>query len=128
MDVNEEIKIDDQLIGGFISAVNTFGRQIFSTTGQVERIKHGDYTLISKIVLNRLTFCYAFKGPSFLATKKFDKLIEKFLEHPLKKTFISNIRTGYLLDENEDKIMKNLVRECIFISEEKENQLLSIIV
>ena len=124
----EVIKIDDQLIGGFISAVNTFGRQIFSTTGQVERIKHGEYTLISKIVLNKFTFCYAFKGPSFLATKKFDKLIEKFLDHPLKKTFISNIRTGYLLDENEDKIMKDLVRECIFLSEEKENQLLSIIV
>ena len=121
----EGIRIDDQLIGGFISAVNTFGQHIFSTTGQVERIKHGDYTLISKIVLNKFTFCYAFKGPSYLASKKFDKLISKFLLHPIQKVFISNVRTGYLLDDPDEHTMKELVNECIFLSEEKEQELVT---
>lgn len=124
----EGIQIEDQLIGGFISAVNTFGQQIFSTTGQVERIKHGEYTIISKIVLEKFTFCYAFKGPSYLASKKFDKVISRFLEHPLKQIFLANEKTGYLLNDDEEQTMHELVKECIFLNEDKENELLSAMV
>ncbi len=120
------MNIDDQLIGGFISAVNTFGQQIFSSTGKVERIKHGEFTLISKIVLENFIFCYAFKGPSYLASKKFDLLIDKFLQHPIKETFIRNLRTGYLLDQNEEQLMNDLVEDAIFISEKEETHLLNI--
>lgn len=122
----EELLLDDQLIGGFISAVNTFGQQIFSTKGQVERIKHGEFTIISKIVLEKFTFCYAFKGPSYLASKKFDKIIAKFLKSEIKLTFLKNIRTGFLLEEAEEKIMRDLVDECIFLDSESESQLIAL--
>ena len=121
---NKEIHMDNQLIGGFISAVNTFGRELFATEGQVERIKHGEFTLISKAVLENFTFCYAFKGPSFLATKKFDELIVKFLEDPIKNIFLTNLKSGYILEDVDEEKMKNLVKKCIFLSEEKENEIL----
>lgn len=122
----QEIKMDNQLIGGFISAVNTFGQQIFSSEGQVERIKHGGFTLISQIVLGKFTFCYAFKGPSYLASKKMDLIIAKFLANPLKDVFLANLKTGYLLEEEDNKRMKDLVDKVIFLSEEKENEILTV--
>ena len=67
-------QFDDQIVGAFISAINTFSQEVFAASGSIERIKHADYTLITKSV-GQLVFCYAFKGQSYFAVKKFNTYI-----------------------------------------------------
>ncbi|MFW9992106.1 MAG: tetratricopeptide repeat protein [Candidatus Odinarchaeota archaeon] len=67
--------LEDQLIGGFLTAINNFMREAFSVTGSIERIKHEDNIILMKNVESFL-FCYAFKGQSYSAMQKLDKFIE----------------------------------------------------
>lgn len=67
-------QFDDQIVGAFISAINTFSQEVFAASGSIERIKHADYTLITKSI-GQLVFCYAFKGQSYFAVKKFNTYI-----------------------------------------------------
>ena len=50
------IKIQEQLLGGFLTAINSFAKEIFSSGG-IERIKIKKYTLLI-IFRNGLMFCY----------------------------------------------------------------------
>ncbi len=68
--------LDDALIGGFIAAVNSFAKEIFETTGHIERIKHQDYTLIIKVE-GDILFTYVYKGQSFAALSKLTDYVEK---------------------------------------------------
>ena len=66
---------DDDLIASFLTAINIFGKEAFSSSGSIDRIKHGDYLMIIKFKDN-LSFGYVFKGHSFSATSKLDHFIE----------------------------------------------------
>ncbi|GAI78879.1 unnamed protein product, partial [marine sediment metagenome] len=55
----EESKLDEYLVGSFLTAFDNFSREAFAVSGSLERIKHQDYTLLMK-KLDTLTFCYAF--------------------------------------------------------------------
>ncbi|MBD3189277.1 MAG: tetratricopeptide repeat protein [Candidatus Heimdallarchaeota archaeon] len=68
-------KIDDQLIGGFLTAINNFGREALSTRGSIERIKHGEFTLLIKSK-SRVIFCYVFKGQSYSASQKLEEFVQ----------------------------------------------------
>jgi hypothetical protein len=59
------------LISGFLTAINSFIKEAFATTGAIERIKQKNYTLLFQL-MEPLTFCYVIKGPSYLALKKMD--------------------------------------------------------
>ncbi len=72
----EEIKIDDNLIAGFISAINMFGKEAFSSSGSIDRIKHGEYLIILHSH-KELIFGYVFKGQSYSAITKLENLIEE---------------------------------------------------
>ncbi|MBY9006673.1 MAG: tetratricopeptide repeat protein [Candidatus Lokiarchaeota archaeon] len=67
---------DGNLIAGFISAINIYGKEAFSTTGSIDRIKHGDNTIIFRSV-DSLTFVYVFRGSSYSAVNKLDNFIKK---------------------------------------------------
>lgn len=71
-----ERQLDTLLIGGFLSAINTFGKQVFVDSGTIDRISYQDYTVVIK-ALDQLMFCYVFKGHSYLAVKKLEVFIEK---------------------------------------------------
>lgn len=113
-----DITLDDQLIAGFMSAVNTFGQQVFSTVGSVERIKQGEFTLISKKVGSSLTFCYAFKGPSYLAVKKLDKIVSDVGNSEMMKNMVTKIENNELLEGVEEEDFKNMINEVILESKE----------
>ncbi len=68
-------KVEGDLnIGGFLSAIDAFIREAFSTTGSVERIKHEHFTLVMK-QQQSLRFWYAFKGQSYHALRKLDEFL-----------------------------------------------------
>jgi tetratricopeptide (TPR) repeat protein len=74
----EVIKIDDQLIAGFITAITSFLQATFHTSDILERIKHRDFTILIKEI-DHFIFCYIFKGPSYSALKKFNQFIEEII-------------------------------------------------
>ncbi|MBD3189521.1 MAG: tetratricopeptide repeat protein [Candidatus Heimdallarchaeota archaeon] len=69
-----EQKINEQLVGGFLTAINTFCRETFSSAGSLERIKHQEYTVLMKAI-GGLMFCYVFKGQSYSALQKLEEFI-----------------------------------------------------
>ncbi len=72
----KEKVVDDQLIGGFIAAINSFCQETFSSGGFLERIMHQDYTILLK-PLESFIFSYVIKGESYSALKKLDRFVEK---------------------------------------------------
>ncbi len=70
-----ESLLADQLIGGFLTAINAFTQQAFQETGSIEGIKHQDYTLLMQPV-ESLLCCYAFKGQSYYAQQKLKNFSE----------------------------------------------------
>jgi len=73
--VSKEV-LDDQVIGDLYTAINNFIQETFSATGIIERIKHKEYTLVIKPVLETLLCCFVFKGRSYFAIQKLEKFIE----------------------------------------------------
>ncbi|MHA2251463.1 MAG: tetratricopeptide repeat protein [Candidatus Kariarchaeaceae archaeon] len=99
----EGAKLNDHLIGGFLTAINTFSSEAFSTTGSIERIKHNEFTLIMK-PKDKLLFCYAFKENSYAASKRLENLITKLKENKIlwSEMILTNI-TGEI-DKGDQKI------------------------
>ncbi len=56
-----QAQVNDYLIGGFLTAINSFMQEAFASEGSIERIKHQDYTLVLQFK-KTLAFCYVFKG------------------------------------------------------------------
>lgn len=105
---------DDQIIGGFLTAINSFMQKTFSTTGFLERITHKDYTLILKTI-TPFTFCYAFKGQSYSAMIK----LNDFITHVKNSDSIWDSFLRYfnstILPEEEEKKALELIAEKIFL-------------
>jgi len=72
---SDEIKIDDELFGGFLSAITSFSDEVFSEG--LDRAKFGQHTILMKEIAD-FSFCYVFKGQTYLAQKKFSDFIEDF--------------------------------------------------
>ncbi len=71
---DETKQIDDILIGGFLSAINSFSKEVFDVSGSLERIKHHEYTILVKNV-DKFLFCYIYEGQSYYAIQKLEDLI-----------------------------------------------------
>ncbi|MFX1476009.1 MAG: tetratricopeptide repeat protein, partial [Promethearchaeota archaeon] len=65
---------DEQLIAGFLAAIDGFSRVAFSASGSLERIKHQDYTLLMHAQAP-LLFCYVFKGQSWGAQQRLNRFL-----------------------------------------------------
>lgn len=64
----------DQMTAGFLTSIDSFIGELFSTEGSIQRIKHDQYTMITK-VSDQLRFWYIYKGQSYLAMRKLDTFI-----------------------------------------------------
>ena len=73
----EENLMDEQLIGGFITAINIVTQQAFSDQDAIEGIRHQDFTLLLKYIGNTRILCvYVFKGQTYFAMQKLKTFIE----------------------------------------------------
>ncbi|MFX1326104.1 MAG: hypothetical protein ACFE8N_14235, partial [Promethearchaeota archaeon] len=69
-----DFRIQDGILGGFLTAVNDFSGEIFSK--RLDRAKFGDYLLLMESV-NIFLVCYFFKGQTYLAKQKLAKFTER---------------------------------------------------
>ncbi|MBY9006670.1 MAG: tetratricopeptide repeat protein [Candidatus Lokiarchaeota archaeon] len=117
----QEMNISDgDLISGFISAINLFGKEAFSSTGSINRIKHGEYLIVFESK-EEFLFGYVFKGQSYSAIIKlknfidvlstFENLFERFSFSLLSHSEISK-ETDFTVDQ---------IVEHIFSSYNEEN-------
>lgn len=67
--------MQEQLVAGFLTAINALVRDAFAATGSIERIKHQEHTLLLKAVEPFLV-SYVFQGPSYFALQKLDQFAE----------------------------------------------------
>ncbi|MBY9007484.1 MAG: tetratricopeptide repeat protein [Candidatus Lokiarchaeota archaeon] len=85
----EDIPLTDgDLIAGFISAINMFGKEAFSSTGSIDRIRHGEYLIIFQSK-NNFLFGYVFKGQSYSAMSKLEELVINILN---SKTIFKDLK------------------------------------
>ncbi|MBY8982536.1 MAG: tetratricopeptide repeat protein [Candidatus Lokiarchaeota archaeon] len=76
----EDISVNDgNLIASFISAINIFGKEAFSSSGTIDRIRHGEYLIVLQSKEDYI-FGYVFKGQSYSAISKLDTFIENLAQ------------------------------------------------
>ena len=67
-------QIDDLLIGAYLSAINSFGNEVFKGSGAIDQIVFHEFTILMRKVYS-FTFCYVFKGKSYLALERLESFI-----------------------------------------------------
>ncbi len=97
----QEEQFNDLLVGGFLTAINSFMQEAFATEGSIERIKHQDYTLVLQFK-ETLRFCYVFKGPSYGALNKLSNFIHQ-LEMPSQDKIVQALTDK----ENSQKLKQS---------------------
>jgi len=81
----EEWSFEENLFGGFLTAVNSFSDEVFSEG--LNRANFGEYTIIMGS-LSPFLICYLFKGQSYLAQQKLKSFIDNFKkDENIWKTF-----------------------------------------
>ncbi|MHA2224476.1 MAG: tetratricopeptide repeat protein [Candidatus Hodarchaeales archaeon] len=113
----------DQLIGGFLTAINAFTQQAFSESGTIEGIRHKDNTILMKPT-ESLLCCYVFKGPSYYALQK----LKNFSEAVKVSDTIWDILTEASLigmDVSEETVIQDLVTKIFLSTSEKIQQITS---
>jgi hypothetical protein len=98
--------VNEQLIGGFLTASSAGMTQALSGKGSIERIKYGDYTLIFKNV-EELSFCYVFQGKSYLAIQRLNRFTDQIHKsHTRWKTITAKAP--------KPKLIENLVNDFVY--------------
>ncbi|MHA2036252.1 MAG: tetratricopeptide repeat protein [Promethearchaeota archaeon] len=72
---SEEVKVEDELFGGFLSAITSFSDEVFSQG--LDRAKFGHYTVLMKDI-GDFSFCYVLKGQTYVAQKRLSNFVESF--------------------------------------------------
>jgi tetratricopeptide (TPR) repeat protein len=100
---------DDMLVAGFLTAINSFMKETFAAKGNIERIKHQEFTILF-IQEGDFIFCYVFKGQSFSALQKLEEFIEEVTKKmkPLLNGFLTN---GEKPNEAEKEKIELLCKE-----------------
>ncbi|KKL64856.1 hypothetical protein LCGC14_2160800, partial [marine sediment metagenome] len=81
----EDQKFEDHLLGGFLSAINSFIGEMFSEG--LDRVSFGDHTLLMNPV-PPFFMCYVFKGQSYSAQHRIRYFIDKIQnDEPVWQTF-----------------------------------------
>lgn len=68
--------IEDQMVAGLLTAINTFSQETFKTKDKIERIKYGENTILLR-PFQELSLCYVFQGSSYQAGQKLNKILSK---------------------------------------------------
>jgi tetratricopeptide (TPR) repeat protein len=101
--------VHEQLIGGFLTAVNNVGTEILDGTETLDRIMYREHTIAVKAV-DPLMFCYVFKGSSYGALYKLQCFIDSVqgatdVWASLRRT----ARKGFALPTQEEASLESLI-------------------
>ncbi|MFX0117321.1 MAG: hypothetical protein ACFFB3_22430, partial [Candidatus Hodarchaeota archaeon] len=107
----EESQMDDQLVGGFLTAVTSFGSEVFSGSGAIDRIQYQEYTVASKAV-ESMMFCYMFKGQSYTALQKLDQFMDSVQQVAAVWNGLTRaLRTGQTLEYADEMTLGGIITE-----------------
>jgi tetratricopeptide (TPR) repeat protein len=73
----EELSFEDGLLGGFLSAFDSFSGELFAK--RLDRIKVGEYTILIQPI-SKFSVCYLFKGQTYLAKQKLKRFVNSLQE------------------------------------------------
>lgn len=94
----KETQYDEQLIAGFLTALNTFSKEAFGADF-LKRMQYKDFYLMFD-AFNDYRLVYAFKGDQITANAKFTTFVEKIRQE--KYISILKNRGNISLDKNEE--------------------------
>ena len=102
-----DISIPEQLIAGYLSALDSIGSKIVSSTGIVTSVKFEDkYTFLLTSVNSSdspIRFCYIYKGMSYYASFRLSKFAHEINKnHSLWHEIISSLNEGRKMYHNSD--------------------------
>ena len=107
-------EIDEQLLSGFLSAINNFSDRVFSRN--LNRARLGEFNLVMQPVDGKVMMCYIFKGSTYLALQKIGKFINSVQENAFLWTQLTKtINDGITLKLYEMQKIDELV-STIFLS------------
>ncbi|MFQ5976777.1 MAG: tetratricopeptide repeat protein [Candidatus Heimdallarchaeota archaeon] len=96
-----EAQLNEQLIGGFLTAINSFGNEVFGGE-RIDRIMYQEHVLAMK-PLESMMFVYVFKGQSYSALRKLDRFMEIVQASSLVwKGLTHTLQTGKTLNSSEE--------------------------
>ncbi len=109
---SEELKFEEDIISGFLTAFNTFSSEIFSKG--LDRAKFGENTIILQST-NSFLFCYLFKGQTYLAKQKLTKFTERIQKKSsIWETLEKCYKRNQLLEIKDSPYLENIITD-IFI-------------
>jgi len=102
--------VDEQLFAGFLSAINTFGDQFFSST--LDRARVGGFTLVLKSLAENLLVCYVFTGATYHAVQKMIKFVEKVKNDSRIGQMLSTAHDKYgVLDPSDEDYFNGVISD-----------------
>jgi hypothetical protein len=105
---SSELKIDDELFGGFLSAITSFSDEIFSQG--LDRAKFGSYTVLMNNV-GPFFFCYVLKGQTYLAKKKLSNFTENFQNNSsMMETLNKFNQTGQVIELKDFPFLDGFIK------------------
>jgi tetratricopeptide (TPR) repeat protein len=105
---SDEIRVDDELFGGFLSAITMFSDEVFSEG--LDRAMFGQYTVLMKNVAD-FSFCYVFKGQTYLAKKKLYNFTENFQKNtPMMQTLNKFNQTSQVIELNDFPFLEGFIK------------------
>ena len=105
---NKELKINEALFSGFLSAFNAFSDEIFSEG--LDKANFGKFTILMTGMPPFMS-CYVYKGQSVLAHQKFSKFNKRIHDsEQIWKKLTSSNRTGQVIRDDASKGLGKLVK------------------
>ncbi|MFW9917595.1 MAG: hypothetical protein ACFFGZ_18490, partial [Candidatus Thorarchaeota archaeon] len=103
-------QIHEQLLSGFLSAISSFGKELFEGPETLDRIEYKEHTIAIK-PLESLMFAYVFKGQSYLALQKLGQFMERIHSSRAWQELNVAIQTGKVLEPHEEMHIANTANE-----------------
>jgi len=106
---SDEVKVEDELFGGFLSAITSFSDEALSE--ELDRAKFGQYTVLMKNITD-FSFCYLFKGQSYVAQKKLNNFTETFQkDSSMMQTLDKFNQTSQVIELKDFPFLKGFITE-----------------
>ncbi len=103
----------DQLMSGFLIAINSVILNLFSSSGFLERIKHKEYTIMIFQLITNLYICYAFKGPSYHAQEKIDGILSEFSKDKIMNSIMESSKNKKTLNKLEIDLIESILKKYL---------------
>ncbi|MHA2009484.1 MAG: hypothetical protein ACXABO_19915 [Promethearchaeota archaeon] len=106
---SDEWKIDEDIFSSFLSAFTSFSSEVFSKG--LDRMKFGDDMMLMESI-GSLSFCYLFKGQTYLAKQKLTKFTEKVQNNEsLWQNLQYHYESSQILELKANPQLKSLITE-----------------